>query len=251
LAAAAAQVAALREDLDRDPSGPTRREAAARQRAAEERRQRVREALAQLPALEARRRRAGVKGPARLSTTDPDARVMKMADGGYRPAFNAHFMATTREQVIVGVTVTNAGTDQGQLGPMVEQVRRRYGVVPGEILADGGFVDFQDLRAVAAAGGRVYAPPPGADDPSRPGRPPWRPDDAVVAAWRQRMYSAEGQAIYRERAATSECVNAQARNRGLRQVLVRGLRRVRAAVLWYALAHNVLAAARLRTVGAQ
>jgi transposase len=246
LAAAEGHVAALREEVDRDPGGPTRRQGAARQRAAEERRQRVREALAQLPAFEARRRQAGVKGPARLSTTDPDARVMKMPDGGYRPAFNAQFMTTTAGQVIVGVAVTNAGTDQGQLGPMVEQVRRRYGRAPGEVLADGGFVDFDDVRRVAAAGGKVYAPPPGAADPTRPGRPPWRPDDAVIAEWRQRMYSPSGQAVYRQRGATSECVNAQARNRGLRQVLVRGLERTRAVVLWFALAHNVLASARLR-----
>jgi transposase len=245
-AAAEAQVAALRAEVDRDPGAPTRRQAAARQRAAAERRQRVGEALAQMPAFAARRRQAGVKGPARLSTTDPAARVMKMADGGYRPAFNAQFMTTTAGQVIVGVAVTNAGTDHGQLGPMVEQVQRRYGVAPGEVLADGGFVDFADFRTVAAAGGKVYAPPPGAHDPTRPGRPTWRRDDAVLAEWRQRMYSPVGQAIYRERAATSECVNAQARNRGLRQVLVRGLARVRAVMLWYALAHNVLAAARLR-----
>jgi transposase len=247
LAAAEGQVAALREDVEADPGAPSRRETAARARAARERQQRVRAALAQLPEFEARRRRAGVKGPARLSTTDPDARVMKMPDGGYRPAFNAQFMTTTGGQVVVGVAVTNRGTDQGQLGVMVAQVRRRYGVGPAEVLADGGFVDFADIRAVAAAGGTVYAPPPGRDDPTRPGRSPWRPDDAVIGEWRRRMYTAAGQAVYRLRAATSECINAQARNRGLRQVLVRGLTRVRAAVLWYALAHNVLAAARLRT----
>jgi transposase len=246
LTAAEAQVAALRAEVDRDPGAPTRRPTAARQRAAAERRARVREALAQLPAFEARRRQAGVKGEARLSTTDPDARVMKMADGGYRPAFNAQFMTTTAGQVIVGVAVTNAGTDQGQLGPMVEQVERRYGRAPAEVLADGGFVDFADFRRVAAAGGKVYAPPPGANDPTRPRRAPWRPDDAVTAEWRQRMYTPAGQALYRLRGATSECINAQARNRGLRHVLVRGLQRVRACVLWYALAHNVLAAVRLR-----
>jgi transposase len=95
LAEAAAQVTALREQLEADPGGVSRREAAAQQRAAEERR-RVAEALAQLPELEARRRKAGVKGPARLSTTDPDARVMKMADGGFRPAFNAQLMTATQ-----------------------------------------------------------------------------------------------------------------------------------------------------------
>lgn len=251
LTAAAAQVAALRDQVEADPGALSRRQAAARHRAAEERRQRVTAALAQLPALEARRRKAGVKGPARLSTTDPDARVMKMPDGGYRPAFNAQFMTTTQGQIIVGVAVTNAGTDHGQLHPMVEQVQQRYGQAPTEVLADGGYVDLDDLRALAAARGcQVYAPPPGRADPTRAERPCWRPDDAMVAEWRQRMYRAAGQAVYRERGATSECINAQARNRGLRHLLVRGLRKVRAVLLWFALAHNLLGAVRLRAAAA-
>ena len=246
LAAAATQVMALREQVDSDPGGPSRRQAAAQRRAAEERRRGVGQALEQLPEFEARRKKAGVKGRARLSTTDPDARVMKMPDSGFRPAFNVQFMTTTQGQIIVGVAVTNAGTDQGQLGPMVEQVQQRYGRAPTELLADGGFVDLDDLRGLAqtAPGCQVYAPPKDRDDPTRP--PVRRPDDPLIAAWRQRMQTEAGQAIYRERAATSECVNAHARNRGLRQFLVRGLARVRAAVLWYALAQNVASGARLR-----
>ena len=252
LAEATAQVGALREQLEADPGAGSRREAAARRRAVEERQRRVAEALAQVPGLEARRRKAGVKGPARLSTTDPDARVMKVADGGFRPAFNAQLMTTTQGQVIVGVELTNAGTDQGQLHPMVEQVQRRYGGGPTEVLADGGYVDLADLRAVAGAepGCKVYAPPPGADDPTRVHRPLWRVDDALVGEWRQRMATAEAKAVYRERAATSECVNALARNRGLRQLGVRGLSKARAVLLWFALAHNLMRAAALRGVGA-
>ena len=250
LAAAAAQVTALREQVESDPGATSRRQAAAQRRAAEERRRRVAEALEQLPEFEARRKKAGVKGPARLSTTDPDARVMKMPDSGYRPAFNVQFMTTTQGQIIVGVAVTNAGTDQGQLGPMVEQLQRRYGRAPTELLADGGFVDLDDLRGLAqtAPGCQVYAPPKERDDPTR--EPVRWPDGPTITAWRQRMQTAAGQAIYRERAATSECVNAQARNRGLRQFLVRGLHRVRAAVLWYALAQNVASGARLRAAAA-
>jgi len=248
LAMAEAQVRAVREQLAADPGAVSRRQAAAQQRAAEERRRRVAEALAQLPGLEARRRQAGVKGPARLSTTDPDARIMKMADAGFRPAFNAQFVTTTQSQIIVGVDVTNRGTDQGQLTPMVEQLQRRYGQAPAEILADGGYVDLDDIRGVvqAAPGGKVYAPPPGAGDPARAQRPLWRTDDAVIAEWRTRMGSATAQEIYLERAATSECVNALARNRGLRHFVVRGLRKARAVALWFALAHNLLRAAGLR-----
>ncbi|HUL03443.1 MAG TPA: IS1182 family transposase [Gemmatimonadales bacterium] len=248
LGAAAAHVAQLRAEVTADPGGVTRRQAAARARAAAERQRRVAEALKQVPALAERRRRAGVKGPARTSTTDPDARIMKMADGGYRPAFNAQVMTTTQGQIIVGVAVTTSGTDQGQLRPMVEQVQRRYGRAPTDILADGGYVDLEDLRQVADVGGRVYAPPPRADDPVHTSRPRWRVDDAVIGEWRTRMGTVMAQTVYRERAATSECVNAQARNRGWRQVLVRGIPRVRAVLLWFALAHNLCRAERLRTV---
>lgn len=246
LGQAEAQVAALRQEVAVDPGAGSRRQVAARQRAAEERRRRVAEALAQLPELEARRRQAGVKGPARTSTTDPDARVMKMADGGFRPAFNVQLMTATQGQVIVGVEVTTAGTDLGQLAPMVEQVQRRHGRGPSEVLADGGYVALEDLRAVAGSDGRckVYAPPPGSGDATRAQRPLWRIDDAIVAEWRQRMGTEEAKTVYRERAATAECINAQARNRGLRQVVVRGLGKVRAVLLWFALAHNLM-----RTVG--
>src|SRR5229473_4248996 len=175
LAAAEAQVGALRAQVAADPGVGSRRQAAARQRAAEERRRRVAGALAALPGLEARRRKAGVNGPARMSMTDPEARVMKMADGGFRPAFNAQLTATTRGQVIVGVAVTNTGTDQGQLWPMVEQLQRRDGRAPRDVLADGGYVDLDDIRAVAGpdVGGKVYAPPPGFSDPGRAQRPLW------------------------------------------------------------------------------
>ena len=64
------------------------------------------------------------------------------------------------------------------------------------------------------------------------------------------MGSAEAKAIYKERAATAECVNAQARNRGLYQLRVRGQLKARAIALWYALAHNLMRAVSLRAAAA-
>jgi transposase len=248
LAVAQAQVRALRAEVHDDPAATTRRQRAARERAAADRQRRVAAALQRLPALEAdaihRNKKGGKgrpRGPRRVSTTDPDARVMRMADGGYRPAFNAQLATDTHSQVIVGVDVTNAGTDAGQLVPMVDQVQRRYGQVPAEWLADGGFVVLDDLRTLAqpAIGCRVYAPP-------RAGGPRWRVDEPAIAEWRQRMATAAAQRIYRQRAAIAECVNAIARNRGLHRVLVRGLQNVRAVLLWFALAHNLMRTAALR-----
>jgi transposase len=244
-AEASAQVEALKREVHDDPDATNRRLAAARARAAREQQRRVTEALAQLPALTARRQKAGVKGPARVSTTDPDARRMTMADGGVRPAFNGQFMTATDSQVIVGVALTNAGTDLGQLQPMVEQLQQRYGERPSEVLADGGYVALREIRALAALGCRVYAPPKAPRGHSR-ARDARRRNDEATTEWRRRMATEAAQAIYKERAATSECVNAAARNRGLRQLLVRGLRKGRAILLWFALAHNLLRAAALR-----
>jgi transposase len=252
LAEATAQVEALRRELDDDPGATTRRQAAARQRAAEERRERVRKALAQLPEIEAKKK-ADEKDKARVSTTDPEARVMKMADGGFRPAFHAQFATATTAQLIVGVDVSNAGSDLGQLAPMAEQLRERYGQAPAEMLVDGGFAAHDDIIAVARpeVGCTVYAPVPEPRDPTRDPHQPRPGDPEAIAQWRQRMGTEEAKVIYKERAATSECVNAIARNRGLRQFLVRGLEKVKAVLLWFALAHNLMRTVALRQAAAQ
>jgi DDE family transposase len=250
-AEAPAQVEALKREVHDDPGATTRRVAAARQRAARERQDRVARALAPVPAGAARRKQAGLKGPARVSTTDPEARRMTMADGGVRPAFNVQLTTATDSPVIVGVAITTAGTDLGQLQPMVEQLRRRYGGGPAEVLADGGYVTLHDIRALEspAGGCRVYAPPKAPRGGGRARDWRRRNDDATLA-WRARMATDAAQAIYKERAATAECVNAQARNRGLQQLLVRGVRKVHAVLLWFALAHNLLRGVALRQAAA-
>jgi transposase len=233
------QVEALKKEVASDPAAATRRQQKARQRAASERAERLRQALAQLPQVEASKP-AKDKDKARASTTDADARVMKMSDGGYRPAFNIQLATETQTQIITGVEVTNSGGDQGKLAPMVEQHDERYQDQPKEMLVDGGFVKKEDIEKVEKAGTTVYAPVPASKDPERDPHTP-RPDDPPeVAAWRQRMATPEAKEIYKERASTAECVNAQVRNRGLYQFRVRGLQKVKAVVLLYVLAHNLL-----------
>jgi transposase len=251
LAEAEAQVAALRREVHEDPAATSRRLAAARQRAAEEQRERVAKALAQLPEVEAKKKAAD-KDKARVSTTDPDARVMKMADGGFRPAFNGQFATDTSTQVIVGVDVSNVGSDLGQAAPMVEQIRARHQKGPDELLVDGGFVAHDDIVAIAQPGLRclVYAPVPQPRDPSRDRHQPLPSDPEAISEWRQRMGTDQAKEIYKDRAATAECVNAIARNRGLRQFVVRGLAKVKAILLWFALAHNLMRAVALRRAAA-
>ncbi len=203
LAAAEAQVERLAQEREHPDPGISRRERAARERAAKERQQRVEQALAQMPAAQAVKERqvrhAGQKrraklGEARVSTTDPEARVMKMPDGGFRPAYNVQVATDVDSQVIVGVSVTNRGTDQGEGLAVEEQVAQRTGRHPGAYLVDGGFVDLEDIRALEERGVRVYAPPKkreGAKDVS------WKPGTTPeVRAWRERMETEEGKATY-------------------------------------------------------
>lgn len=184
LADARDQVARLAEEMDDDPSAPSRREAAARGRAAREREQRVARALARLPELEGKKKPAE-KDQARASTTDPEATVMKMGDGGYRPAYNAQFAATTADQAIVGVGVGTTGSDRGQVSPMLDQVADRFGVSPGGVLADGGYAAHADIEGAGS-------PPRGAAADSRsPSRRP-RPGTSTPGGRTTRTRSPRG-----------------------------------------------------------
>ena len=176
---------------------------------------------------------------ARVSTTDAEARVMKMPDGGFRPAYNVQLATDVESQVIVGVAVTNRGTDQGEGLAVEEQVAQRTGRHPGAYLVDGGFVDLEDIRTLEGCGVQVYAPPKGQKDAQwvrwKPGTEP------EVLAWRERMETEEGKATYKHRASTAECVNALARERhGVQRFKVRGVAKVTGIALLLAITHNLL-----------
>jgi transposase len=238
------QIAALKDD--EDESSATPRESAARERAAHDRKERVEAALLSLKELQdenAGRYPSQQKDPSeiRVSTTDPDATKMKMADGGYRPAYNVQFATTVEGGVIVGVSVTDQGVDSGQLDPMVEKIESLYESRPEKYLVDGGFVDQKAIERTEAAGTLVFAPVPCVEKLRAKGQDPYarRPEDTDgVAAWRERMGTEEAKQEYKNRASTAEWVNAQARNHGLRQFLVRGIDKVLSSTFWYALTHN-------------
>ncbi len=262
------EVARLRREIDADPGAASRRQAAARVAAAEVRERRVCEGLSITEALaaeqqqraRARAERAAKKaetdggGPGtapepekepRASTTDAQARVMKMADGGFRPAYNVQFAADTRSMAVAGVSVDNVGSDMGKMAPMNDALAAAYGRRPSQHLADGGFAKLKDIEELTQAGVVTYVPVPAPRDESRDRHAP-RPDDSsAVAAWRRRMATEAAKAIYKQRAATAECVNAQARNRGLTRFLVRGVDKVKAVATWHALAHNMACSWRL------
>jgi transposase len=251
------QVERLRRELDADPGVTSRREAAARQRAARERQQRVKQALAQLREEEAERgerakaRPHEKKGEARASTTDPEARVMRMADGGYRPAYNGQIATDATSQIIVAVDLVPRTTDHGQLEPMCAQIERRYGTPPAAMLVDGGFVTLADIDVLEQQGCRVYAPVMQRPRAARArDRRRYRRDTPATMRWRRRMQTPRAKQIYQLRAATAECVNAIARNRGFEKLRVRGREKAKTILLWYALAHNAIRELSLRAAPA-
>jgi len=240
LAEAQAVVAALTAPPAAETETHSAREQAAQERAATERVARLEAALAELPAAQAAKP-AAEQAEARVSTTDPQARVMKMADGGYRPAYNFEFATDTAHRVIVGVDVTNAGSDKAELTPMLDQVAARTDRLPADWLVDGGFVTLAAVDTGTDKGVRIIAPVPQPKDPTRDPTQPLATDSPAVAAWRARMATTEAKATYKLRAATSECVNAQARSRhGLLQLRVRGLLKALAVALWIAITHDLL-----------
>jgi len=239
------EVARLKAQVQADAPGRSRREAGAQARAAREREARIEAALARLPELAEIKRRQGKQADqARASMSDADATVMKMGDGGFRPAYNVRYATDTETQVIVGADVVGTGSDLDQLAPMLEQVKERCASTPEQWLVDGGYPAHEQLDAVAAHT-VVYAPVPKGKDERVDVHAPKAGDSDAVAAWRVRMGGEEAKQIYKDRAATAECVNAQARGRGLTQLPVRGLEKVKCVVLLFALAHNLMRAAQL------
>ena len=274
---AQAQVETLKQELGDDPGAGTRRVRAARQRAATEREARVAlaiEAMAQIeknlspkskkgqadtsqdqrasmPETAPDDQRAGAQNveeqakaskkpkEPRTSTTDHEARVMKMADGGFRPAFNAQLAVDTETLIITGVDLINSGSDMNQMLPMHAQHQDRYARVPEQWLTDGGFAKHEHIEQLQACATQVFAPVVASRDEQRDRHQPLPTDSQALGQWRQRMGTDEAKQIYKQRAASIECTNAHLRNRALQRFNVRGLSKARAVLLWHALAHNL------------
>lgn len=219
------------------------REAAARARAAAEQVARLEAALAELPAVIATKTRNGRKSEARVSTTDPEARVMKMADGGFRPAYNVQFARDAASAAVVGVAVSNIGSDKPALLPMLDQIEARTHRVPDHMLVDGGFVTHDAITEATVRGVTIVAPAPRGRRPHSGVLPPTPRDSMAMALWRVRMTLPEARRQYRDRAGLAEQLNADVRTHrmGL-AVPLRGLHKVHSWALWMALAINTMCA---------
>jgi transposase len=241
----------LQEALEQETELSARQQAA-QERSARERIQRLKQALEDVKQVAQARekRKKGDGASARASTTDPPARRMKMGDGGRRPAYNIEFTTDLNNLVIMGADLINAGSDAGQMEPMVQQIEAEQAPLPqgGAYHVDGGFVTMDDVESVGQRGVTVFAPPQEVEKQQQQGKDPYAPkrgDTPKVAEWRQRMGTAEAQEKYKQRG-KCEWSNAQCRNRGLYQFLVRGLQKVKSVVLWYVLVHNLFRGVALR-----
>ena len=245
------QVKRLAQERDHPDPGVSARQRAARERAARERADRVQEALRQLSEVQAvknrqqrtlsKDKRSKIREP-RVSATDPEARLMKMPDGGWRPAYNVQLATDVGSGVIVGAAVVNQGNDSGQGPPLEEQVAQRSGVHPKAYLVDGGYAQRDTITILTGRQVTVYAPvrPPRTTSSGRERRSPRKDDSPAVMAWRERMETDEAKRIYKMRAATAEWANAQVRQHGLLSFTVRGLTKVLSVVLLIAVVHNIL-----------
>lgn len=251
LAVARDLVDRLKREVGENSDASNQRLRKAKDRAARERVERIEAALNTLNEVEAQRqKRKRTTGKAdekrkepRASTTDPQARVMKMADGGFRPAWNVQVVSTAGEQIVIAVDPLATGSDRGLLRPSLEATRERLGRLPDRHLGDGGFTSAADIEWAHGQGIDIYCPP----TQSKHGTDPYLPrrdDGPGVLAWRSRMASPEGQVIYRERS-ICECIHARWRNWNLIRLAVRGAAKVRAVMLWYALANNIIQGRRL------
>lgn len=237
----------LREESENEANqqaGNERRKSA-RERVAREQQERIGKALEEAAGLSEQRekRKKGDGATTRTSTVDPEARRMKMGDGGFRPAYNVQFASDGEARMIVAVEVTNEGTDGGQMVAMLDEVTARYEKTPDRILVDSAYATKDGVTQAERGGTKVISTVPRAEQLSKHGKDPHarqKGDTDEYATFRARMGEPEQQELYKKRPSIAEFPNADCRNRGLHQFRVRGLVKVKAVVLWHVLAFNFM-----------
>lgn len=255
----AAHVAQLKQELGANPSEAEHRRRQRALRAAEEQQARVaraREKLAELAAEKQERAKRNAKAEAAkaepsVSTSDPEVRSMKMADGATRPAWNVQ--VATAQGFVVSIEPTDRRNDSGLAPQTLAQIERRCGVLPTRLLADSTMMTQDDIVNFAeqAPGLTVYCPPPAdREDVSaetlRKRRWKRAREPEVLRKWRERMASEAGHLVYRRRKLT-EHAHAKMKNRGFGRMPVHGLAKVGVVCLLHALAHNLMQAHHVRT----
>jgi transposase len=231
------QVETLAREIEDDGGRSDQRDETERTEASE----RIQRALEEMDEAEARKRsnNGKKKTEARTSTTDPEARVMKMPDGGYRPAFNIHIASDVESMVVLAVEVNNEGTDLHAMLPLAEKIEADYEVRPEQWLADGGCTSVDNIEKMSKRGCKVIAPVRQRTNPDRKPSDPRPSDSQAILEWRARMETEQAKEAYKRRGATSECINAHFRNQGLLRFLVRSAKKALAVALVHAITSNM------------
>jgi transposase len=245
LAEAREHIKALGRLADESSAAAGERQRANAQRVASDRLRRVERAMEELAkveqAKEKQKKKPSRENPAKASTTDPEARIQKMPDGGFRPAYNIQLAQDPSSRAVVGVAIAPGSSDKQQDLLMREQVQGRTGQKVLEQVMDGNYLSLDGIDRADSEGVTLYVPAPEARKQGQDRYAQRQDDSAAVAQWRQRMKTPEAKEIYRQRASTCETVNADLKiNRGLSRLLVRGTGKVLCVALWLALSYNLM-----------
>ena len=199
----------------------------AKQRASQEKKQRLEHALEELKKLEPDRPDSE-KAP-RVSETDPEARVMKQPDGGFAPSYNVQICTDASKKIIVAVDTTQAGTDYDELVGGIDAVEANTGQLPEQMVVDGGYIKNANIEEAAERGidliGPVAESNPEASLKKRGVSPDFYPDkfrydertDAFTCPAEkslafQRSSHRDGRMEYQYRAKAADCNNCPFRH---------------------------------------
>ncbi len=231
---------------DQDNPARNAKQHAARRRGAQDRLERLEQAISCVHERQQQREQTNRESTkpedARASETDADVAKMKMSDGGYRPAYNVQTVTDEKSGLIVTVEVTDQGSDNGLLLPMMEKVEDEQKKQPEQSLTDSGYISLEDIQALEEKGVQVLMPPKNEKKETQQGKDPYakkRRDTEEVAGWRGRMGDPEVRKVYQRRAPVAEGVHAQQSNGGFKKIRLRGKVKARGEVLWQALCHNL------------
>jgi len=115
-----------------------------RERAIREKKEKLELSLREIEKIKARKNKKE-RGEIRVSITDPEARIMKQSDGGFAPSYNVQISTDDKNNVIVGVSVSQAENDSGELVPAIEKMKENTGKMPKQIVVDGGYIKYGNI----------------------------------------------------------------------------------------------------------
>lgn len=128
-----------------------RRRKQARMRAARERKENLEKALEQLEKVR-KTKKGKEKEDARASISDPEARKMRHADGGFAPSYNLQLTTDVNNKIIVSVDVSQAGNDYEGLEKGIDKVIENMGEAPKQVIVDGGYIDANNIISMDSRG---------------------------------------------------------------------------------------------------